>query len=59
MITIGVLTISDSVSKGEREDLSGAAIHSLVAQLSDAIVVSRQLFPTSKIKSQHYCIMER
>ena len=38
MITIGVLTISDSVSKGGREDLSGAAIRSLVAQLPDAFV---------------------
>src|ERR1700738_4332849 len=38
MITIGVLTISDSVSKGQREDLSGAAICSLVAQLPNAIV---------------------
>src|SRR5205807_4603186 len=31
MITIGVLTISDSVSKGEQQDLSGPAIRSLVA----------------------------
>lgn len=38
MISIGVLTISDSVSKGQREDLSGAAIRSLVAQLPNAIV---------------------
>src|SRR6266576_798613 len=38
MITIGVLTISDSVSKGGRQDLSGAAIRSLVAQLPDAFV---------------------
>ncbi|HEY4035649.1 MAG TPA: molybdopterin adenylyltransferase [Ktedonobacteraceae bacterium] len=45
MITIGVLTISDSVSKGEREDLSGAAIHSLVAQLSDAIVSIETTIP--------------
>ena len=45
MITIGVLTISDSVSKGEREDLSGAAIRSLVAQLPDAIVSIEAIIP--------------
>jgi molybdopterin adenylyltransferase len=35
MVTVGVLIISDSVYKGERKDLSGAAICSLVAQLPD------------------------
>ncbi len=40
MITIGILTISDSVSKGEREDLSGAALRSLVMQLPEAIISS-------------------
>jgi len=45
MITIGVLTISDSVSKGERQDLSGAAICALVAQLPDAIVSIETIIP--------------
>jgi len=45
MITVGVLTISDSVSKGEREDLSGVAIHSLVAQLPDAIISIETTIP--------------
>lgn len=43
MITIGVLTISDSASKGQREDLSGATIRSLVAQLPDALVSSEAI----------------
>jgi len=38
MITIGVLTISDSAARGQREDLSGAAIRSLVAQLPNTVV---------------------
>ncbi|SRR6266849_307912 len=45
MITIGILTISDSVSKEGRQDLSGAAIRSLVAQLSDAIVSIEAAIP--------------
>ncbi len=43
MITIGVLTVSDSAAKGQREDLSGAAIRSLVAQLPDAIISSEAI----------------
>jgi molybdopterin adenylyltransferase len=45
MITIGVLIISDRASKGQREDLSGAAIRSLVAQLSDATVSGEATIP--------------
>jgi molybdenum cofactor synthesis domain-containing protein len=45
MIMIGVVTISDSVSKGERQDLSGAAIRALVAQLPDAIVSIETIIP--------------
>lgn len=45
MITVGVLIISDSVSKGERRDLSGSAIRSLVAQLPDAIVSIEATIP--------------
>lgn len=45
MITVGVLTISDSVSKGQREDLSGSTIRSLVAQLPNAIVSAEATIP--------------
>jgi molybdopterin adenylyltransferase len=45
MITIGVLTISDSASKEERQDLSGAVIRALVAQLPDAIVSIEAIIP--------------
>ncbi|HWS83737.1 MAG TPA: molybdopterin adenylyltransferase [Ktedonobacteraceae bacterium] len=45
MITIGVLTISDSVSKGARQDLSAPAIHSLVAQLPNAISIVEATVP--------------
>jgi molybdenum cofactor synthesis domain-containing protein len=45
MITIGILTISDSVSKEGRQDLSGAAIRSLAAQLPDAIVSIEAAIP--------------
>src|SRR5689334_7940846 len=43
MITIGVLTISDSASMGQREDLSGATIRSLVEQLPDVLVSSEAI----------------
>lgn len=45
MITIGILTISDSVSKKGRQDLSGAAIRSLVSQLPDATVSIEATIP--------------
>ncbi len=45
MITIGILTISDSVSKEGRQDLSGAAIRSLIAQLPDASVSIEATIP--------------
>lgn len=38
MITVGVLTISDGAARGERQDLSGETIRTLVAQLPDAVV---------------------
>jgi molybdenum cofactor synthesis domain-containing protein len=45
MITIGVLTISDSASRHEREDLSGPAIRTLVAQLPQAVVHISAIVP--------------
>lgn len=45
MITIGVLTISDGASKGERQDVSGENIRSLVTQLPDAVVSAGAIIP--------------
>lgn len=46
MITVGVLTISDGVSKGERKDLSGEAIRILVTQhLTDAVLAAGAIVP--------------
>lgn len=45
MITIGVLTISDGASKGERQDISGENIRTLVAQLPEAVVRARAIIP--------------
>jgi molybdopterin adenylyltransferase len=45
MITVGVLIISDSVSRGERKDLSGKAICSLVGKLPDVGTTSFMIIP--------------
>ena len=45
MITVGILTISDSAFRQEREDLSGAAIRTLVAQLPEATVRMSTIVP--------------
>jgi molybdenum cofactor synthesis domain-containing protein len=45
MITIGVLTISDGASKGERQDLSGENIRALVTQLPTAVVSAGAIIP--------------
>lgn len=45
MITVGVLTISDGAARGERQDLSGENIRSLVAQLPGAIVSAGAIVP--------------
>ncbi len=45
MITIGVLTISDGAFRHEREDLSGATIRTLVAQLPEAVVRISAIVP--------------
>lgn len=45
MINVGVLTISDGAFRHEREDLSGAAIRTLIAQLSEAIVQESLIVP--------------
>lgn len=38
MFKVGILTISDKGSRGEREDLSGAAIREMVATLGSRVV---------------------
>jgi molybdenum cofactor synthesis domain-containing protein len=45
LITIGILTISDSAFRQEREDLSGAMIRTLVAQLPEAVVRISTIVP--------------
>ncbi len=45
MITVGVLTISDGAARGEREDLSGENIRTLVAQLPDATISASVIVP--------------
>jgi molybdenum cofactor synthesis domain-containing protein len=48
MLTVGVLTISDGASKGERQDVSGANIRALVAQLPDAVVSAGTIIPDER-----------
>lgn len=45
MITIGVLTISDSASKGERQDTSGENIRTLASQLPQAEISASAIIP--------------
>jgi len=45
MITVGVLTISDGASKGERQDVSGENVRSLVMQLPNAVVSAGAIIP--------------
>jgi molybdenum cofactor synthesis domain-containing protein len=44
MIAVGILTVSDTASRGGREDLSGAAIKELVAGIGGG-VVAYQIVP--------------
>lgn len=45
MITVGILTVSDSAFRREREDLSGAAIRTLVGQLPNTVVRTSTIVP--------------
>lgn len=45
MITVGVLTISDSGAKGERVDTSGENIRTIIAQLPDAVISAGAIIP--------------
>ncbi len=49
MITIGVLTISDSGARGERADTSGEAICALVTTLPDAVILAGTIIPDERL----------
>src|SRR5260370_35030677 len=50
MITIGVLTISDSGAKGAREDTSGENIRAMVAsQLPQAVISAGAIIPDEQV----------
>ncbi|MBE3557624.1 MAG: molybdopterin adenylyltransferase [Ktedonobacteraceae bacterium] len=44
-ITVGVLTISDGAARGERQDISGENICTLVTQLPEAVIAERAIIP--------------
>lgn len=48
MLTIGILTISDSGARGEREDTSGETIRALVTGLPDAVVSAGAMIPDER-----------
>lgn len=45
MITIGILMISDSAFRGERQDLSGPAMHALLSQLPEVSLCREAVVP--------------
>src|SRR5713226_4608932 len=48
MITIGVLTISDSGAIGARQDTSGENIRALMTQLPDAVISAGAIIPDER-----------
>src|SRR5579859_6046303 len=48
MISIGVLTISDSGANGAREDTSGERIRKMVTQLPEAIISAGAIIPDER-----------
>jgi molybdopterin adenylyltransferase len=48
MISIGVLTISDSGAKGAREDTSGERIRAMVTQLPEAVISIGAIIPDER-----------
>lgn len=48
MISIGVLTISDSGAKGAREDTSGEKIREMVIRLPEAIISAGAIIPDER-----------
>jgi molybdenum cofactor synthesis domain-containing protein len=45
MISVGILTISDGASKGERQDTSGANIRTLIEQMPNAVISAGAIVP--------------
>lgn len=48
MITVGVLTISDSGAKGAREDTSGETIRAMVTQMNGAVIEAGAIIPDER-----------
>src|SRR5437899_1763460 len=48
MITIGVLTISDSGARGARVDTSGETIRAMITQLPEAIISAGAIIPDER-----------
>lgn len=48
MLTLGILTISDGAAKGERQDISGETIRSLVRQLPAAEIRAGAIIPDER-----------
>jgi molybdopterin adenylyltransferase len=48
MISVGVLTISDSGAKGAREDTSGEHIRKMVTQMPEAIISAGAIIPDER-----------
>jgi len=48
MISIGVLTISDSGAKGAREDISGERIRAMVSQLPEVVISAGAIIPDER-----------
>ena len=45
MIRVGIITISDKGSRGEREDLSGEEIKKIIHHLPDAVITAYTIIP--------------
>lgn len=48
MITVGVLTISDSGAAGAREDTSGETIRAMVTQMPDTVISAAAIIPDER-----------
>jgi molybdopterin adenylyltransferase len=45
MITVGILTISDGAARGERQDVSGERMRTLIAQLPNSQISAQTIIP--------------
>ncbi len=48
MFTVGILTISDKGSRGEREDVSGKVIRDIVSSMMDCRAVKYEILPDDR-----------